>query len=65
MKAIDLIIKLQQLDPDKQVMIDVSPNGSEMFHLLPVSNIDEVECSGGENVIMLFADYENKEQNQN
>lgn len=43
MKVIDAIIKLQQLDPNMTILMDVTPAGSKMFHFAELAEIEEVE----------------------
>jgi len=43
MKVIDAIIKLQTLDPNMTILMDVTPIGSQMFHFAELAEIEEIE----------------------
>jgi hypothetical protein len=54
MKAIDLIIKLQQLPPNMEVMIDISredPNSA--FHFVALEYADQIGLATGGEIIAL------------
>ena len=65
MKVIDLILKLKQLDPNRTVVVDVSPVNSEGFHLVSVADCDEIDVPTGEKYVMVFTAYGQEELNQN
>lgn len=65
MTVIDLIIKLQQLPPNMQVMLDVSKQSGNLFKFADVVNIEEVTPEG-HNEIILISPYEfDEEENLN
>lgn len=53
MTVIDLIIKLQQLPPDMEVMIDQTIAGSEMFKFAEVNWCDEVTTALSQDIVLL------------
>lgn len=59
MKVIDVIIALQQIDPNMDVMIDSTTENMEMFHLMSLVSISEVgipdEITGKNKNVILFS----------
>lgn len=53
MKVIDLIIRLQQLDPNTTVVIDSTKDDSKVFHFMELANVDEVVTPDNQKLIML------------
>jgi hypothetical protein len=53
MKVIDLIIKLQDLPPNMDVMIDQTVEGSTMFKFCEINSADELETAAGEKMVVL------------
>ena len=53
MTVIDLIIALQNVDPNLEVVKDMTKNGSEFWRLEYVEGVEEIELSTGGKVIML------------
>lgn len=55
MKAIDLIIRLQQLPANMEVMIDITHDAEEAmgFHFVSLEFADEIQCVTGEKIIVL------------
>ena len=54
MTVIDAIIKLQQLDPNSELMIDGSKEEGNQFRFLSVIEIDEAELPTGQKVVICF-----------
>ncbi len=54
MKVIDLIIALQDLPPNMNVMMDVTPTGSNMFHFKEVACIEPTETDIGHSFIGIY-----------
>jgi len=69
MKVIDLIIKLQDLDPNMQVLVDVTKDDSNMFRLVELAEAEEVGIEGNkgetEQVFLLMPGFPEKPQNMN
>lgn len=53
MTVIDLIIKLQQLPPNMEVMIDHTKEETTMFKFVELNYCDEVTTAVGEKIILL------------
>lgn len=53
MKVIDLIIKLQQLNPNRTVMFDATKENADMFKLVSIDEAEEIETSEGEQYVLL------------
>ncbi len=56
MKVKELMEQLSNLDPELQVMIDVTKEGSEMFHFTAVVEVEEIELEGSEKIVAVFSD---------
>lgn len=52
MKAIDLIIKLQQLPPNMEVKIDV-PNMAGIFKFADILEVERISIESHDDIIML------------
>ncbi len=65
MKAIDLIIRLQQLPPNMEVMFDATNDGSEMFKLVSVDECEEIETESREKFILLSCEVDKQSPSQN
>ena len=62
MKVIDLIIALQKLPANKEVVLDLTKQGSEMFVLRGIEDISEITTPDGDNYVMLSGlNYESSE----
>lgn len=48
MKVRELIEQLQELNPDLEVMIDITKNGEKMFHFVGVVEAEEVTIDDDE-----------------
>lgn len=65
MTVIDLIIKLQQLPPNTQVMLDVTKQSGGMFKFSAVASVEAV-TPAEHNEIVLLSPYEyDEEQSEN
>jgi hypothetical protein len=53
MKVIDLIIKLQQMPPNMDVMLDATTNEGTMFHFKEINEVEEVETALGEKMVVI------------
>jgi hypothetical protein len=53
MTVLDLIIKLQQLPPNMEVMIDHTRDESNMFKFVEINFAGEVETSLNEKLVVL------------
>ncbi len=56
MKVKEFIATLKNLDPELQVMIDATKEGSEMFHFIAVAEVEEIEIDGSEKIVAVFSD---------
>lgn len=66
MKVIDAIIKLQQLDPNMTILLDVTPQGSKMFHFAELAEIEEVEQEEDQSAfVAMFPGFQDKQGSQN
>lgn len=65
MTVIDLIIKLQKLPPNKEVILDFTKPGMEIFKLLGIHSVEEIEAGGQEFVMLTGMNYEEDETNLN
>ncbi len=63
MTVIELIIALQGMPSDKEVLLDFTKPGMEVFKLMGVHAVTEIESDGEEFVILSGVDYEEDEQN--
>lgn len=65
MKVIDLIIKLQQMPPNKEVMLDHTTEGATMFKFVEVNEVSECRTATGEDIVLVspFVYEENSEEN--
>ncbi len=54
MKVKELIEGLKTLNPDLEVMIDITTEGDKMFHFIGVSEAEEVTMDDNEKFIVLF-----------
>lgn len=55
MTVLDLIVKLQNLPPNMEVMIDVTHEGCTMFKFSEINFVDQIELAainGGDIVIL-------------
>lgn len=64
MKVIDLIIALEKMPKNKEVILDFTKPGMEVFKLLGVNSVEEIEAEGVEYVMITGADY-SEETNMN
>ena len=53
MLVIDLIIKLQQLNPNLKVMVDITKEGAECFNFISLADADEVVTNMDERLCLL------------
>ncbi len=65
MTVIDLIIRLQQLDPNKTVVLDATKDNAKVFHFLEVANADEVVTPDNQLLILLTPFEYEEPQNEN
>jgi hypothetical protein len=65
MKVIDVIIRLQQLDPNLPVVIDSTRENAKAFHFTDLANVDEVVTSDNQKIVMLSPFEYEEEQNDN
>ena len=63
----DLIAELQKLPKDIQVMLDCTPDGSEVFRLHSIVTCGEYEIETGTPPVVVLApfDYENEDDDHN
>lgn len=55
MKVRELIEQLQELDPDLEVMIDITKDGEKMFHFVGIVEAEEVTIDDNEKIVVLFS----------
>jgi hypothetical protein len=53
MKVIDLIIKLQQMPPNMEVMLDVTSGNGNMFHFKEINEVEEIETALKEKMVVI------------
>jgi hypothetical protein len=53
MKVIDLINKLEKLNPDKEVMVDQTTENSMLFKFTEITFVDEVDTALGESIVLI------------
>jgi hypothetical protein len=65
MRVKDLIKKLEDMPQDMEVLFDATPSDAEMFKLVSVDEIDEVEDSDGNKFVLLACGLETPEIHEN
>ena len=53
MTVLDLIIRLQQLPPNMEVMLDVTKQSGSMFHFTDIVSVDETTPSGHKEIVLI------------
>lgn len=55
MKVRELIETLESLNPELEVMIDITEDGEKMFHFVGVVEVEEVTIDNDEEIVVLFS----------
>jgi len=58
MKVIDLIIKLQNLPPNHEVMLDFTPDNSNMFKFASIETADEFDIDDSGNLVVILSPFD-------
>lgn len=65
MTVLELIIKLQQFDRDKEVLLDFTKPGMEIFKLTGIQDVSDIESNGEGYVMLSGFNYEEDEEQLN
>lgn len=61
MTIIDLIIQLQKVNPNLEVMLDMTKENAEFYHLVTITSVDDIEIrndKGGYESFLLLSPFQ-------